>query len=403
MEIQKIAQKERERIAREEEIEEKRKELSKKNVTVDIKGELVFIKPIDLNGLNEEFNKGKSNFKMIKTIEREINNKNKKSLMVEKNPEMNIWDFKDDKKKKKKKKDHLLATRASNNIQNSSSKKGEVKFFDKHEKIYVAGSNFSIINPEVGVNVIEDKKMKTGGKDFYKKFNRFSLEVFQDQLSKTTRTSFFPSITEPTNENTNTIKEKAKRRFSVNTKGKIIPEVDSKLLESNLPTEDNRTLSVKTKNLKAALQNLDLISEGEEKNLGSNKKTINKNIIKRAMNKFGPTNIDYKEMDVFAKTLMGSNNWGGEIYSNTKKKNLYKMPKKPEKYELQRELPANLLNHMPRKRLPPIINSFRSNNMGKTSMGFFTNRKPKKFKLMIDENNEINEINKNIKTERNEL
>ncbi len=90
-------------------------------------------------------------------------------------------------------------------------------------------------------------------------------------------------------------------------------------MESNLPTEDNRTLSVKTKNLKAALQNLDLISEGEEKNLENNKKKINKNIIKKAMSKFMPTKIDYKEMDIFAKTLMGSHNWGGEIYINETK------------------------------------------------------------------------------------
>ena len=193
---------------------------------------------------------------------------------------------------------------------------------DKHEKIIGAGSNFSIINPEVGVNITEEKKMKTGGKDFYKKYNRFSLEVFQDQLSKTARTTFFPSITEPTNENTNTIKEKGRKRISIKTK-KGLPEIESKLLESNLPTEDNRTLSVKTKDLKAALQNLDLISEGEEKNLENNKKTINKNIIKKAMSKFMPTKIDYKEMDIFAKTLMGSHNWGGEIYTSETKKIIF--------------------------------------------------------------------------------
>lgn len=73
------------------------------------------------------------------------------------------------------------------------------------------------------------------------------------------------------------------------------------------------------------------------------------------------------------------------------------MPKKPEKYEIQRELPANLLIHMPRKRLPPIVNTFKMNTMEKTSMGFFSNRKPKKLKLMIDENN------KNIKSERDEI
>ena len=78
--MQKIAQKEKERIEKEIEKEERRKELSKKNVTVDIKGELVFIRPIDLKALNEEFSKGRSNFKMIKTIETEANNKIKKKF-----------------------------------------------------------------------------------------------------------------------------------------------------------------------------------------------------------------------------------------------------------------------------------------------------------------------------------
>ncbi len=73
------------------------------------------------------------------------------------------------------------------------------------------------------------------------------------------------------------------------------------------------------------------------------------------------------------------------------------MPNKPEKYEIQRELPANLLIHMPRKRLPRIVNTFKMNTMEKTSMDYFYNRKTKKIKLMIDENN------KNIKSERDEI
>ena len=81
--------------------------------------------------------------------------------MVEKNPEMNMWDFKDEKKKKKKKKEHFLPQKTSINLQNQqnpSSKKSEQKMPDKHEKIIGAGSNFSIINPEVGVNITEEKK-----------------------------------------------------------------------------------------------------------------------------------------------------------------------------------------------------------------------------------------------------
>ena len=70
------------------------------------------------------------------------------------------------------------------------------------------------------------------------------------------------------------------------------------------------------------------------------------------------------------------------------------IPKKPEEIEFKRELPATLLKHMPRKRLPPIVNTFKLNNMGQTTTGFYTNRKAKKTKLIIDDNK------KNVKTER---
>ena len=395
IELEKIAQKERERIAKQEELEEIRKELSKKNVTVDIKGELVFIKPIDLKALNEEFNKGKSNFKIIKTIETEANYlKNKKNLAIEKNPEMNLWDSKEEKNKKKskKKKEPLLLPKTGRASANS--KKSEQKPIDKHEMRLAAGSNFTIINPEIGVNIIEDKKMKSGGKDFYKKYNRFSLEVFQDQLIKTATSNFFPTITDSSNQK-NTISDKAKRRASIGLKQKILEEIEHNLNDIKQPNEDNNILSLKTKNLNIALQNLDLIKEGEENNITNNKKIINKNIIKNVMNKFGKTKSDYSEMNVFAKTLLESNNWGGaDIYNDKKKDIFYKIPKKPEENELLRELPANLLKHMPRKRLPPIINDLKSNFLGQTSSGFFTNRKPKKIKGIIDESK------KYVKTDR---
>ena len=393
IELEKIAQKERERIAKIEEIEEKRKELSKKNVTVDIKGELVFIKPLDLKTLNEEFNKGKSNFKVIKTIETESNYlNNKKTLTIEKNPDMNLWDSKDEKSKKKpKKKKELLLLQKTGRL-SSNSKKNEPKPLDKHEMRFAAGSNFKIINPEVGVSIIEDKRIKTGGKDFFKKYNRFSLEVFQDQLNKTATNNFFPTITEPSNPS-NTITDKKKKKNSVILNQRVIKEVEQEINDIKEPNEDNNILSLKTKNLKIALQNLDLITEGEEKNI-TNKKMINKNFIKNTMNKFGKTKTDFNEMNIFAKTLMGSSNWGGDIFTPDKKEIHHKKPKKPQENELQKELPAKLLKHMPRKRLPPIVNTFKINNFGQTTSGFFTNRKPKKVKLIIDESK------KNIKTDR---
>ena len=39
--------------------------------------------------------------------------------------------------------------------------------------IVLSGSNFEIMNMEVGVSLKEKEKYKTGGKDFYHKFNKF--------------------------------------------------------------------------------------------------------------------------------------------------------------------------------------------------------------------------------------
>ena len=93
---------------------------------------------------------------------------------------------------------------------------------------------------------------------------------------------------------------------------------------------------------------------------------------------------------------MGSHNWGRVLYNDSKKDFNYKMPTKPEENELQRELPRNILKHMPRKRLPPIGNLFRINKMEQTISGFYSNRKPIKLKLRTGENKN------SIQTEKDE-
>ena len=389
-EMEKIAQKEKERQAKEEEVAELRKKLNKKNVTVDIKGELVFIKPLDLQALTEEFNKGRANFKNIKTIEKEqINSVVKPNLVIEKNPEIND-ETKDNKSTTKKtKRKNPFAVKNNNTASPIPKKNLQKQSIDKNIIKQIAGSNFSIINPEVGVNIREEKKMKSGGKDFYKKYNRFSVEVFQDQLNKTSASNMFPKISEQIVSNL-----KVKKKSSLSLKPKKIEDEKSKTIIP--PNEKNNTLSLKTKNLKYALESLDLITEGEERDLKS-KKLFKKNIIKKKKYKIDKRKIEYDEMNVFAKTLMGSHNWGRVLYNDSKKDYKYKMPTKPEENELQRELPMNILKHMPRKRLPPIGTLFKINKMEQTISGFYSHRKPTKFKMRVGENKN------NTQTEKDEL
>ena len=81
-----LAKIEKEKKLKMEALEEIRKELYRKNVTVDVKGEIVYIKPIDIKGLMEEFNNGKGNFKNIKILETETSYLKKNTpIKVEKN------------------------------------------------------------------------------------------------------------------------------------------------------------------------------------------------------------------------------------------------------------------------------------------------------------------------------
>ena len=391
---------EKEKQSKLEELEEKRKELYRKNVTVDIKGDIVFIKPIDMRSLMEEFNKGKINFKNIKTVEAQPKyDKDKMNIKVEKNPDI-IWnDIKDDKNKKnRKKKQNFQKSDISNNNNNINSPtdlKQKKVAFEKGAK-FASGSNFNIFNPEVGVNITEDRRQKSGGKDFYKKFNRFSLEVFQEHLSKTSN-SFFPKISEQnftlnqTNEsNTNSINSSKRKQPKFNNKSlqRIFEYKNKNITNNNILALNNHNeinISLKTKNLKIALQDLDLMTEREMHNLNKTKK-LNKTIfLKKVLNTTSNNpKKDFNAMNKFTKTLVGKENWSVGTYTEKEKYNNYKIPKKPENIELKRELPSNMLKYMPRKRLPPINSMIKLEAM----TGFYTNRNNKKIK---EKNNEKKE------------
>ena len=178
----------------------------------------------------------------------------------------------------------------------------------------------------------------------------------------------------------------------------ILEEKDSENKQDNtnnninltLPNELNDKLFVKAKNLRIALKDLDLITEGEERAFSQKKN--NKNLLKRK--KFivdfkKKEKRDYDEINKFAKTLIGEENWGNRIYENaTNLKKYFRKPAKPIFDELKRELPLNILNHLPRKRLPPINNAnrFRDNSMEYTiTEGFFNKKRRNKLRDLYNE------------------
>jgi len=427
LEAEKKIKKEQEEIALQKALEEKRKELAHKNVTTDIKGELVYIKSLNVNDFIHEFTKGKSNFKEIKTIEDELKGKmrgRRKSILIEKNPDAFIDKEELEKSQKKKRNKNLYSSLKKANDEKKEKEKEKEKEKDKNQasristdknkpsQIMWAGSNFDIMFPECGVNLIEEKKTKSGGKDYFTKYNKYSLQFFEETFNKTISSNFYQNKMNDMLSNKKNIKEQLMESIREKSSDKKIINKD---LNTIMPSESNDKLLVRTKDLKRALNELDLIKEGDEK-LNLDKKNRNKNILKRKkiiMNFRKHSKKDYKEIDKFAKTLMGGEDWGNNIYKTINNiKQSFKQPTKPIFDELKREVPATLLNHLPRKRLPPIINKLKDNKMGYTiTEGFFNKNKKLKLKsipkdeskkIQVEEEESSIE-NKNLEEKNDEL
>ena len=407
LEAAKKLKKEEEQLALEKTLEEKRKELANKNVTTDIKGEIVYIKSLKIDDFINEFMKSKSKFKEIKTIEDDLklklSQRKKSSIKIEKNPDAYLDPEELAKLAKKGRNKNQFHPARKSNISDEKNQaanrerkarisKDKNKMKNK-QPLIAAGSNFAIMNPECGVNLTEDKKTKSGGKDYLKKYNKYSIQVFEETLNRTATSNFYQNRMNNPNNNTNvmSLKKKSFREL-------ILEEKDSEAKQNNtnnninltLPNELNNKLFVKTKNLRIALNDLDLITEGEERAFSQKKN--NKNLLRRK--KFivdfkKKEKIDYDEINKFAKTLIGEENWGNRIYENvTNLKKNFRKPAKPIFDELKREVPLNILNHLPRKRLPPINNGnrFRDNSMEYTvTEGFFNKKRRNKLRDLYNE------------------
>ena len=406
-------QKEREIQALEKAREEKRKELANKNVTVDIKGEIIYIKSLNINDFVNDFTRMRSKQKEIKIIQSPSKNILIQKATVEKNP-LNIFEQMEKEKPKKKVKRNLYGHRSAKNDEKPSGGNTNKNIWigdRKRDPILAAGSNFEIISPECGVAIKENEKTKSGGKDFYGKYHKYSLEIFEETFNKTISSNFYSmqgntifnnNLNNTNMSNNNTVNRNLKKLKSKNLKDENKSATEgNKTKNLSLPSEINNKLLVKAKNLKLALNNLDLITESEEKYYSTKKK--NKNIMKQNMEENIPkkNRNNYDEINKFAKTLVGRENWGDNLFHQKKSDSYFKKPQKPQDIELRREVPLNLLHHLPRKRLPPINVKMNNNlSMGYTMSDGFFGRK-KKMKIFLSEENNKKEGKKDDNDNKN--
>ena len=164
-----------------------------KNINKDHNGEIIFIKGIKLNKLKKDFIISNTKYKTINnTISKP--KKNEKSDILN-NQKIDIDEpppeEKDEINKKEKKNiTKNIRLKLSPSVETNNKNIG-IKPISLKKKIplITSGSNFYLMNMEVGVSLMEDKKFKTGGLDFFNKYKKYSLQVYNKKLKEAEATN----------------------------------------------------------------------------------------------------------------------------------------------------------------------------------------------------------------------
>ena len=199
---QKIIHEEKEKLITIQKLKEEnnRKYIGKK-ITKDHNGEIIFIKSIKPDKLKQDFIFGKTKYKTInvdnspkkknlkkeKTKFIEVNSQEKeKENIDEKEKEKNLENLKKKTSRKTIKSLPKLDPKYSMATIEAPDKNEEKKIISVKRRfpIITSGSNFNIMNMEIGVSLKEDEKYKTGGLDFFTKFKKFSIKAYDKKLKE---------------------------------------------------------------------------------------------------------------------------------------------------------------------------------------------------------------------------
>ena len=221
-----------------------------------------------------------------------------------------------------------------------------------------SGSCFDLISLEVGVNITEDKKYKTGGKDFFKKFNKYSLDSYNRQLKDTISSNMSMINTNPVFTSAN-ILTNTDYNYQTNltepnqTMTSKKPLFQQTMFRTSKLTSLNNSIKMSNNgfSLSSAMEGLDLLGSRLKKSDRANQKNIfkEKNRTNNSMN-----TKELKEMNKFAVTLM-SDNFGSELRGNKTRLNLGKTAFKPAMKEIAKEIGS--IKQLPRVRGTKMMNT----------------------------------------------
>ena len=390
-----IATEEKKEIKKEKiDLEKKMKEEAEKNrkyvgkrITKDHDGNIIIIKGIKLDHLKKDFLNVKTT---TKTIMENLNNKQKRKSIIKKkillntvNSSININDniknenIENSENNKSTKKVIIVEKNTNNKILNPSKSNLSIESLPKIENkntkknnsnktneniiiksrlqrrieegpIIPSGSNFDLMNMAIGVRIEENKKVKSGGKDFYLKYNKYSIETYNNQLKKALETNSILSIKhekEIQNINNdinyqgnltdtygssygfiNNVTNNQNKNFMTINNYNTISNFDSKIIHNSnstskllKKTNDDRMLTLnplikvssRFNSLMGSIDNLNLITDKNEKDEKLEYKT--KNLFKNKkdfFNKFAnKTKQNFDEMDKFTSQLITQKNW----------------------------------------------------------------------------------------------
>jgi len=357
---------------------EKNKKLIGKKITVDANGQIVFIKSIKIDKLRNEFTSLKTATKLIKDKEKKKqknkvsqdengqeqaqddksgeNNNNIKEEIVEKNKNVE-----NTKKPKGKRLPKLKKKLLSNMKEEDDPLKARILKRIEEGPILPSGSNFDIINLEVGVSLKENEKYKTGGKDFYHKYNKYSMDNYNKQLKETNEVNSFlktyeevanpiksdynylGNLTETYNSSVGFVNKSIfnQHKNNILTKYNTLSNFginsNKSLMKTNSNLIPNLKLSGGGSSLMGSMEKLNLISERQEKLA---KKT--ENLFKKNSSKFSSTSEfilpKLEEINKFTTEILTSTNWMQKNGINHTIGAPFRNPEKPGLKEIKREM-----------------------------------------------------------------
>ena len=352
-----------------------------KNFSTDINGNLIMVKEIEIEKLQKEFTSIQSKYNEI-LICPDSNNKNNN------NEENNITKIKNYKKKEYKISKTPIPILKNTIIHNNENKKIEKIIFNYNQRLTPSGSNFGLFQPEIGVKISENQRVKYGGNNYFKKYNKYSIYNFLKMLNgnkiknSDLKEEMYRTFNQTQEEKNIILEEENKKKFN-----KTLSHFNKRLNKSSSTGNIIMNNNSKFSTLSAAINKSDCPNDYiyNYKNENYNNNNLNNNLfkhysLKKKSNipKFYSNNIN--DIEKFSKTLFSDRLWLKQnkslnhFFDNNEKDNnklfmdnsSLSIPKshfKPQQKEIEREMGMNITMYkLPRVRMKKIGENILFNN-----------------------------------------